>query len=477
MALNIGIGDIGYENQWYLQGFDPTSVPAQRPETAQADSVTVFDTEPFGAPGRVLRIGDQVVYGVTAPSTLPFVGSEINYFTVLSNWNTIKNVLITSDTAEQVQVNGAVHVDVALNATTTDDSYVSLLGLKRGNIVTGNGDDLVYIETLNNNDGWVSEIRMTLNEGNDTVQIRDLSENRLTEDPYKNLNISQGFNTDGEGQKVFADLGEGDDTFDGAGSNATFDVRGFNANDLIVGGNNDDNLAGDRGNDTLYGGYGDDVIDTGYEAATTEEIALERSVYTALQNNAMTPELLQAFYDAAEYGDGGHGTDALFSFGKWNSEMVVDGMDVLQGYKGGDYFYFVGEFGTDVVNDFVGGARVSDPEVNQGDRLMYENVTTGNNSLFTFQTVNFDGGSNDLLISWGYNGEASGLNAEQGASDRAVIVKDFFTLNTGVIDTSGYAGTKTVAQLEALGANNIFNFSVSDHAEIRTEYNFFGGLV
>lgn len=63
--------------------------------------------------------------------------------------------------------------------------------------------------------------------------------------------------------RVTADLGAGNDFWNGGSSNAKFSVHGGAGSDVLIGGSNADALFGDGGGDLLFGNAGDDELWTG----------------------------------------------------------------------------------------------------------------------------------------------------------------------------------------------------------------------
>lgn len=165
MRFSIGLGRTGSATQWYLPGTDiarlpspPDSAPAPVPGALE-ESVTSI-----GGSGALLN-------GLVGVVGSPDAGSGL-VLDVLGAWNSVKNGSFLSDEAGNVTLSGFVHADVVLGDG--GDSSVLLHGAKRGNVLTGGGDDTVTIEAASNVHAWVNEFRVATGRGDDTVVVRAL---------------------------------------------------------------------------------------------------------------------------------------------------------------------------------------------------------------------------------------------------------------------------------------------------------------
>ncbi|WP_071832407.1 hypothetical protein [Pararhizobium antarcticum] len=90
-------------------------------------------------------------------------------FDVTSAWNSVKNVKAVSDDSENVTFSNFVHVDVILGGV--EASTVNIMDAKRGNVVTGQGNDTVNLTTLTNDAGWSNAFTINTNGGDDNIVI------------------------------------------------------------------------------------------------------------------------------------------------------------------------------------------------------------------------------------------------------------------------------------------------------------------
>ena len=181
-------------------------------------------------------------------------------FDVVNAWNSVKNAYLQLDAggAGAYGFDGFVQVDVNASAVTGDLDLL-LRGVKRGNTVTGAGDDRVEIQMPTDSDGWNNEFRISTGAGDDVVVLKGLNRDaaQISDATYQSMaNAYLGeWNTSGSYTKTFVDLGTGDDKFLGHGS--ADDARG-GGGDVLDGGAGDDTLAGGAGDDCLNGGAGAD---------------------------------------------------------------------------------------------------------------------------------------------------------------------------------------------------------------------------
>ncbi|GJE18788.1 SdrD B-like domain-containing protein [Methylobacterium marchantiae] len=86
-------------------------------------------------------------------------------FDVEGAWNSVKNVVINSETAQTLSLKDFVRADVTL-LNTTGDSQLTVENLKQGILTTGGGDDKIVVSLLTNGGGSISA---NSGEGNDTL--------------------------------------------------------------------------------------------------------------------------------------------------------------------------------------------------------------------------------------------------------------------------------------------------------------------
>jgi len=184
-------------------------------------------------------------------------------FDVVNAWNSVKNAFLQLASGGKYGFDGFVQVDVNASAAAGAESVDLLLqGVKRGNTVTGSGNDRVEIQMLSNEKYWDNEFRVSTGAGDDTVVLRGLDRGgQLASDDATYEAMTGGaylgeWNTSGSYTKAFVDLGTGNDKFLGHGS--ADDARGGVGDDVLDGGAGDDTLAGGAGDDVLNGGAGAD---------------------------------------------------------------------------------------------------------------------------------------------------------------------------------------------------------------------------
>jgi len=299
MTLTIGLGLLGNTTQWYLPGTDPAWLPA--PPPGAPPPVPGAISEVLAGPPGGLAFGGLVAISSSASGIL---------LDVLGAWNSVKNASVVSDDAERLTLSGFVHADVVLGDG--GDSFVALLGAKRGNVVTGDGDDVVAVEVATNGSAWVNEFRIATGAGEDIVTIRalDVAARAAAGDATfaATANGAGAFAGDDAGTRVILDLGTGDDVFLGLGM----------SRDEVAGGAGADVIAAGRGEDVLAGGAGGDIFR--FAVGDGTDIVLDFTPgEDRLQLLGLDPAALQALLEGAVAQDGGalltYGTDSVFLAG------------------------------------------------------------------------------------------------------------------------------------------------------------------
>ncbi|NBX74771.1 MAG: hypothetical protein EBQ89_10825 [Alphaproteobacteria bacterium] len=444
--LIMGLGNTGFASQWYLTGTDTSRLPNFRAVSPASDGIILQDRGYWPVTGTVYTVLGQHVSAATL--------GPWNYFTVLQDWNSVKNIQLTSVNAEKVQTNGFVHVDVNLGGNSAHGSEVVLLAAKRGNVLTGHGNDYINIKVASNETTWSNEFRINSGSGHDHVKIEAFNLDAFKcQDPYKNL--AEGFlKTDGAWQRVYANLENGNDIFDSTSVNTRDYVKAGNGDDVVATGGGDDRVDGGAGRDQINGGNGNDILDAGSNGQYADTYkAFYKTLYSECGCSKDVTGLVNAMKATAEVVVGGQGNDVLVSTGNGSG---VDGSDIYTGGTGADTFFFTGRWGFDVITDFVGGTS--------GDKLALDGFFTGSTVKTGLYVANADGGTtaDDLLVVlW------QGTSLQAG-SQRAILLDDFFTLNNGVIDTTGYKNKLvTATQIDALGTNSIFETDKADHDALK----------
>ncbi len=191
-----------------------------------------------------------------------------------TNWGVNKDAYIKVDDNFDHKLTVSDFVYVNLDYTTAHSVDITVENAKRGDIVTGAGNDKITVNVVNSLNagfsGWDSPtlvkdsvFNIDSGAGDDTIIFRT-----GTSDPGLNLAISKYTLTNvhaGEGNDTI-DMGSGSlaetrDTIYGEGGNDT--VHSAGGDDFVDGGDGDDSIYGESGNDTLHGGKGKDYIEGG----------------------------------------------------------------------------------------------------------------------------------------------------------------------------------------------------------------------
>jgi Ca2+-binding RTX toxin-like protein len=299
MSYTIGLGLLGNATQWVLPGLSTLPLPDPPPGAPPpvADAITETLVAP---PAPILAFGGLV----------QIIDGPFNVVVdVLGAWNSVKNGTFTAAQAGNVTMSGFVHADVALGGG--GDSTVRLIGAKRGNVVTAEGDDVISIEVATNGAAWVNEFRINADAGNDlvTVGALDIAAAALIDATFASTaNRAGAFTGNDAGTLVIAALGAGDDQFVGLGL----------SRDRVSGGSGDDILIGGKGDDVLGGGTGADifVFATGDGADRIDDFAIgeDRIIFRDLDIAE-----IEAVLDGAIVEGGGtllvHGDSSVFLAG------------------------------------------------------------------------------------------------------------------------------------------------------------------
>ena len=196
--------------------------------------------------------------------------------------------------------------------------------------------------------------------------------------------------------RVWADLGDGNDVYDGSTFEAAATVFGGTGSDTITGGLSDDSLDGGDGNDSVTGGQGFDTLagDAGNDVLDgqggndsliggdgDDVLSAGDGVDTA-RGSAGNDMLTGGNQDDALYGD--DGDDVLFGEDGWDGLYGGGGNDSMHGGDGGDWFE--GGDGDDtqlggIGDDSLRGDAGADL-LRGGDGKDVINGMTGNDSLF-----------------------------------------------------------------------------------------------
>lgn len=213
-------GQSSASDLWYLSsgpsGFAPINIgllPGPKPTIT--DLPSSITTQVVGS-----NFSNQSVYFNRV--VMNTVAGQTTVDTVRT-WNLVKNLQVTSPSAQQLYLDGIVHVDAQIGVGSTDDSYLFLNGAKRGNVITGGGDDVVEVRmVVYDVSGFSDDFRINTGAGDDYVRLGGLDVNaELTQGDttYSQwLATGRPLITTGESQRSFVALGEGNDTFVGYAS-------------------------------------------------------------------------------------------------------------------------------------------------------------------------------------------------------------------------------------------------------------------
>ncbi len=236
MALTVSFGQGGKPSQWYLPGTSTALLPPGPPggQPPAADALT------GGA--YAAAWDDALLFGALVEADT--IGGTAHSFDVVGGWNSVKNAFAQSDAAEDLRFDGFVQVDIDIGRADADGaSIVTVTGAKRGNIVTGEGDDIIRVEMLSNEASWNNEFRIVTGGGDDVVELAGLNrDHELAGGDTTYAEFANGaggiWDVSGRMTRSFVDLGAGNDRFIGHGSDDT--VTGGEGDDLADGGEGED---------------------------------------------------------------------------------------------------------------------------------------------------------------------------------------------------------------------------------------------
>lgn len=206
----------------------------------RVDTVTV--TNPTGAASSHTYTAAEVhIAGIigTDRFTVTYQDGDSASLSVDSDWNSIKNVLAQSDGAADVSLTNVVNTDVRLGDG--GDSAVTIVGAKRGDIVTASGNDTIDIAVESNDSGWDNTFNISSSAGNDFITISG--------DTWTDVSI---------------DAGSGNDSIRLTGSFDDLTLKGAEGGDAI------DVASAAFDFATIDAGAGDDVVTVGAGAGTAD---------------------------------------------------------------------------------------------------------------------------------------------------------------------------------------------------------------
>ena len=240
------------------------------------------------------------------------------YFLQAEGWNDTKNVSVAVSGEKSIKfvVDNFVQADLDFSGVDAN-VFLAALDAKRGNYLTGDGNDIIKITSATNSTIWSGVHKIDTGAGNDKVFIKegdlDLVDNTIVTF------------VDGHFTTVEANLGEGHDLFYARNAETRDIVDGGEGCDRLYGGGGDDDLSGGAGRDKLYGDAGNDYLIGGTD-------------------NGGAIDLGAGVYDLIARGDklsGGEGADHfVYATGDGFDHIIdfesVDVLDLL--LSGGDTF-------------------------------------------------------------------------------------------------------------------------------------------
>jgi Ca2+-binding RTX toxin-like protein len=271
----------------------------------------------------------------------------------------------------------------AINITFTSD-WLSPSGQHRsdGKITGGYGNDVITV-SMNQSDFFINlkgdePVSSIPNDGDDIVNLQGIYANSI------------------------ADLGGGNDTFNGGVGNDN--ATGGKGNDILKGGDGNDFLSGGYGDDILDGGYGFDTLNGGAGIDTVDYsfygsgvvADLVNGVVSFPDNSTRTDTLL-----SIENAIGSHGNDTLTGNADKNTLNGNSGNDLLRGGFGNDTLLgnvgddsLAGDQGDDILiggdgNDALTGSSGADHFVfDSSDRSQFSSI--GNDIITDFSNLDND---------------------------------------------------------------------------------------
>ena len=293
-TVNVGFSNNGQASHYVVENtnlsdtfdMDASSVLGS---SYVSDDVTDgdFDENPYTIPATDYASGGDVLASYLSSSEF-----FETYSFVADGWNTVKNISVTASGNSSIffTADNFVHADMDFSDV-LNNVILQIFDGKRGNYITGEGNDFIQITSSTNNSGWSNLHQIETGNGNDTVLVAT-GDDALIGTTIVNY-------TDGRFTTVEADLGNGDDVF------AAADV-GLLTSDYVDGG---------AGNDNIITGAGEDFIDGGEDNGVLFQSDTDDLIYEMI-----------AFGDILNGGDGAD--EYMYSTG--------DGFDYVVGFSAED---------------------------------------------------------------------------------------------------------------------------------------------
>lgn len=181
---------------------------------------------------------------VAAPNlmSLDWQGDATAVITLNQPWNSTRCIEIGQFSGTKLVLEN--WVDAWVHLSDDIDHSITLDGAKRGEVVLGNGNNIVLIGAETNDPYWTMGFTIVTGSGNDTITVGLASRNYV------------GGTYDGALTKSWVDAGAGDDV-----------IHGGAGDDSVKAGDGNDHIWGGRGHNTIAGGCGVDTAHFAGEAA------------------------------------------------------------------------------------------------------------------------------------------------------------------------------------------------------------------
>ncbi|WP_158047567.1 hypothetical protein [Skermanella pratensis] len=347
----IAVGHGADPDQWYLPGTDITRLPSPVPGTPAAAAFSFYSETDRGWNGWSAGPWWRGVMTASSGEQMGLDGQRefFQTFQATRGWNSVKNLSLRSDGDTAATFDDFVHVDVDVSGHDTGfsdpgrlGSRISIDGAKRGNVITGEDDDSVWIRPFSNGGGWGNEFRVATGDGSDTIEIHTLR--YYPHPPFQGRPLIE----DGSATTVHIDAGRGNDI-----------IRLGNAREIVDGG------AGSR-DTVIYTGTSKGVVAYLNEPGALAPLAGQGGAAGDILINV--ERLKGSSFDDVLHGNSGD-----------NDLISGLGDDIMTGGAGHDHFILDIGWGDDVVTDFkVGEDVVEIRNVNQYyvDHFLRQEVTS-----------------------------------------------------------------------------------------------------
>ncbi len=141
------------------------------------NALNLSDSFRAGTASKSYSAGQMAINGVRSPTAVSVSYNAQKDVTVTNNgkWGAIKNATIKSDKVADVTVRNFVDAEIKLG---DKGRTVNATGLKRGNIVTGNGSDAIAVSGRSDNHS-LNLLTINTSGGNDRVSYTGENDNRV----------------------------------------------------------------------------------------------------------------------------------------------------------------------------------------------------------------------------------------------------------------------------------------------------------